>query len=273
MRKIEDLIYTEDSGPPLALDLYLPDRVESALPVVLCITGGGWYLCDRSLIDPFLADEGFAVASPTYRTSEEALAPANVYDCRAALRWLRAHASEFGLDPKRVGIWGQSAGGHLGALLALTPGLKELEGDRGNPGQSTDVQALCVFYAPMDLTRLAEPTLMKAFPVLYDAVERYLGGPPGEHLELARLVSPMQYRMEHGPPTLIVHGESDSTVSFEESVRLHEALQQAGVDSLLRIFKGQEHGFNPPDLANDEVRQFFVRTLSSVSSEPVEVSR
>ena len=133
-----DLEYARVGEKSLLLDLYLPPEGESPWPVIVWIHGGAWRTGNRA--DPpalFLVERGYAVASISYRLSREAIFPAQIHDCKAAIRWLRARAGEYDLDPARIGVWGASAGGHLAALLGTSGGVERLEGTVGVQGHAT----------------------------------------------------------------------------------------------------------------------------------------
>ncbi|MBI4028599.1 MAG: alpha/beta hydrolase [Verrucomicrobia bacterium] len=224
------------------------------------LSGGGWRNCNKEGVELFLIRHGFALASINYRVSVKAIVPANILDCKAAVRWLRRHAKEYGLDPHRIGVWGSSAGGHLAALLGASNGRKELEGDVAKPVVSCDVQAVCDFCGPSDLTRIARPSIRRKFPLLYEVTAQNLGGPVEKRRDKALLVSPLHYVTSSCPPMLIVHGEEDDVVPVEESIILHEALKRAEADSTLYVLKGEGHGWKP-GLTAGRVAAFFKRTL------------
>ncbi|NQU12050.1 alpha/beta hydrolase [bacterium] len=257
---IKNLPYTDCDGRKLRLDLYRPADGAGPWPVILWVCGGGWRGCSKDDPPRWLAECGFALASIEYRVSGEAIAPANIHDCKAAVRWLRAHAGEHRLDPERIGAWGGSAGGHLVALLGVSHGVAELEGTGGNPDWSSAVRAACDFCGPSDLTRMAIPAVRQRFAVLYEVTAQYLGGPVEERLDLARLVSPITYASKSSPPLLIVHGQDDDVVPVEESLELHEALQQAGADVTLQVRERTGHGLDV-QARDDLVLAFFRRTL------------
>src|SRR5687768_12543691 len=150
-----DLPYVENGKSSQSLDLFIPAgaTADKPLPLVVWIHGGGWRQGDkaRCLALPLLA-HGYAVASINYRLSGEAQFPAQIHDCKAAIRWLRANAKEHGIDADRIGVWGSSAGGHLVALLGTSGDVKELEGELGNAGVSSRVQAVCDFFGPAELS-------------------------------------------------------------------------------------------------------------------------
>jgi acetyl esterase/lipase len=242
-----DLEYAVADGIPLRLDLYLPAEPPGPLPVLLWVHGGGWRAGDKAEIAPGWGEtwvgKGYAAASVNYRLSGQAPFPAPLYDCKAAVRWLRAHAGEYSLDPERIGAWGSSAGGHLVALLGVTTEMAELEGDLGNPEESSEVQAVCAWMAPTHILSMAALQEEMGAPggVLYDL----LGGPPEEREELARLASPVHHVSGDEPPFLICHGDRDRTVPFQQALTLYEALRKAGDEVELYTFKGAAHGRGP----------------------------
>lgn len=264
---LRDLEYARVDGKSLRLDLYLPPREEGGrLPVVVWIHGGGWLGGDKSGTPaPEVLGNRYAVASITYRLSWEATFPAQIHDGKAAVRWLRAHADRYGLDPERIGVWGASAGGHLAALLGTSGGVAELEGAvGGHLDQESRVQAVCVFFGPTDLLAALEPGAWPSQASSTSPVALLLGGPVVEQADLARLASPVAHVSADDPPFLLVHGDRDATVPVDQSERLHRALTSAGVSSTLYIVRGAGHGIGSVrrDPAVDElVRQFFDRHL------------
>jgi arylsulfatase A len=158
MQSYADVVYaTYPSGRTMRLNLEVPDGYRGRVPVLIWAQGGGWREVVRKPALEWLKMPGMAVASIDYRGRDEISAPASVHDCKAAVRFLRANADQFGLDPDRIAIIGSSAGGHLAALVATSAGVKELEGDGGNPGVSSQVQAMVDFCGPSDLMRMARP--------------------------------------------------------------------------------------------------------------------
>ena len=240
-----DLVYSEVDGLELRLDLYVPD----VRPAPLCIWlhGGGWMRGSRSdraaeRLLP-LVDHGVAVAAVQYRLSGQATFPAPLDDARAAVRWLRAHAGDHGLDAARVGAWGASAGGHLASLLALT--------DDGTDAQRRDssVQAVVAWFAPSDLLR-------RDTDVPEGPLPPFVTGPPPEpsfearllgvnsvqdHRSAALAASPVAQVGAGAPPFLLVHGDADGLIPSEHSRRLHGALRAAGADSTLWLLHGANH--------------------------------
>ena len=151
----KDLIYASTQQKQLALDLYIPDGAPKR-PLVVWIHGGAWRAGSRAKPPAlYLTAQGYAVASISYRFSQEAVFPAQIHDCKAAIRWLRANALKYGYDATRIGVWGASAGGHLAALLGTSGGVKGLEGDLGNARESSTVQAVVDFFGPTDLPQMS----------------------------------------------------------------------------------------------------------------------
>jgi len=261
MRVIKDLPYAQYGDRVMPLDLYLPDNPKGLGPAIVCVVGGGWRSTDKAgHADPGqgLAASGYVAAAITYRSSNDTVAPGNVHDCKAAVRWLRANAAQYGIDSTRIGALGGSAGGHLVALLGTTSGRQELEGGGGNPTQSSAVQAVCDFCGPTDLTRCTQPLFRKEYSILVECEEAYIGGPVAQRLELARLVSPLFHVSATTAPTWIIHGDRDGTVPIDESIRFHDALKKYRVETELRVVKGGTHDLFWKDYGG-EVAAFFRR--------------
>jgi len=243
-RVLRDVVYGDADGRPLLLDLHLPTGSSGPWPVILWVHGGGWRRGDKgqNVVAARMTNDGYAVASVGYRLSVEATFPAQIYDCKAAVRWIRAKGVEYGLDADRIGAWGPSAGGHLVALLGTSGDLPELEGDCGHPGYSTRVQAVCDWFGPTDLVQMGR------YPsdIDHDAPDspesQLLGGPVQERVEMSRRANPLTYIHKIGPPFLIMHGAVDRIVPKEQSVLLHKALVAAGGSSSLHLIPGAGHG-------------------------------
>jgi acetyl esterase/lipase len=244
---------------PLELDLHLPAGA-GPHPVVLFLHGGGWRLGSRhsggpafpgSTLFQRVAQAGIAVASADYRLTGEATWPAQLHDAKAAVRWLRARAHELGIDPHRIAAWGESAGGHLAALLGLTTDDETLEGDLGVTGPSSAVSAVAAWYAPSDLLGIAADT--GADPLDRATREAQLLGAPAPALpEAAAQASPVTYASSAAPPFLLLHGETDRFIPSVQSERLHAALVRAGAEAELVVYSGADHMWlGSPDAAAD----------------------
>lgn len=247
-----DVPYADTANPRQYLDLYLPQpRPAEPVPLVAYVHGGGWHqgskLTGRAELGRLVATGDYAGASIGYRLSSETSWPAQMHDLKAALRWLRAHAGEYGIDPERIGVIGHSAGGHLVAMLGTAGDEPELEGDLGgHPGVRSDVQCVVDFFGPSDLRGTASTARREGGRP--SSREQLLGGGADELPDIARSASPVVFASADDPPFLIVHGTEDATVAFAESERLEQALRAQGVPVLLQAVEGGGHG----DFLNDE---------------------
>src|SRR5262245_55796454 len=249
------LVYKRVNGLVLALDLYRPKEVSGLLPVILCVHGGHWDAGGKDRCPAVtLVQDGYAVASINYRPTRVAPFPAQIEDCKAAVRWLRANASTYNLDPDRIGVWGYSSGGHLAALLGTSGGVAELEGSGDNMQYSSQVQAVCVVAGPADL-----PAMTNLGPRRTSAIEGLLGGPLEENKAKAIAASPIHYVSKDDPPFLIVHGEGDRVIPVEQGQRLYEELRKAGVNATLKTPHVGHQAIQMDSLKDAEV--FFDATL------------
>ncbi|MGE3806070.1 MAG: alpha/beta fold hydrolase [Gemmataceae bacterium] len=239
---LRDVVFATVDGHELRLDLYLPKDTKNP-PLVVFIHGGGWRANSyKRCLTPWLTEHGFAVASIGYRLSDKAIFPAQIHDCKAGVRWLRAHAKEYGYDATRIGVAGTSAGGHLALLLGTTAGDEKLEGSvGGNLDQSSRVQAIVDFYGPSDFVLRA-----KNQPSRGDApgspVRLLLGEPPSKNLELAKSASPAYHVSKDDPPLLILHGDKDGKVLLDQSERMVAEYRKAGLSVTLEVLPGAGHG-------------------------------
>jgi len=265
-KAIRDLEYTPEGGRSRSLDLYLPEvKPEKALPLVVWIHGGAWLAGSKERPNGIaLLREGFALASINYRLSNEAIFPAQIQDCKAAIRFLRAKAGEYGIDPARIGVFGSSAGGHLVALLGVSKDRKEWEvGEYLD--QSSKVQAVCDWFGPTNLLTMAAQSRADS-RIQHDAPDspesRLIGATVPDAPEKANAASPLTYITPDDTPMLIVHGDKDSVVPVQQSETFHAALEKAGVKSKLHIVKGGGHGegFQTPEVEK-MVRDFFSEAL------------
>jgi acetyl esterase/lipase len=257
---------------PLQLDLWVP---ESSTPpaLVVWIHGGGWMIGDRRYLPETLRPNqlfdallraGLAVATIDYRLALEAPFPAQLHDAKAAIRYLRAHAGELGIDTGRIGVWGESAGGHLAALVGLTGHRADLEGGIGVVGESSAVDVVVDWYGPADFTTMPR---MTPPPHIAAKLEAAMHTPPEDTLvagldDAARAdASPIVHVTPEAPPFLLVHGTTDWLVPYAQSEQLHAALTAAGVESRLVPVEGAEHIFTGCDDV-DAVVQLSVEHLA-----------
>lgn len=268
-----DVEYGKAGDRPLKLDIIRPKRpADSPLPVIVFIHGGAWRAGNKSggvaRLLPFAASGNYFCASVGYRLSGEATWPAQIHDCKAAIRWLKANAKKYNINPEKIGVWGSSAGGHLVNMLGTSGDVKGLEGDCGSPDQSSRVACVVPFCGPSDFMAIGR---LKggAAPA---AVTQLLGGPIDEKKEAAIAASPVTHVSKDDPPFLIVHGTADRTVPFAQAETLHAALKKAGVDSTLVKIEGGGHGIGGPEVMK-RVRAFFEKHLRGrdveVSDEPI----
>jgi acetyl esterase/lipase len=259
VRHHEGITYAATAGyRPLQLDLWVP---ESSTPpaLVVWIHGGGWMIGDRrylpetlrpdQLFDALLA-AGLAVATIDYRLALEAPFPAQLHDAKAAIRYLRAHAGELRISTGRIGVWGESAGGHLAALVGLTGHRDDLEGGIGVVGPSSAVDVVVDWYGPADFTTMPR---MSPPPHIAAKLEPAMHTPPEDSLvagldDAARAdASPITHVTPEAPPFLLVHGTADWLVPYAQSEQLHAALTGAGVDCRLEPVEGAQHIFDGHD--------------------------
>jgi acetyl esterase/lipase len=263
-RVLRDLAYVENGHERQKLDLYLPAGTNDSrkLPLIIWVHGGAWKAGskDRSQATRFLS-QGYAVASVNYRLSQHAHFPAQIEDCKAAVRYLRAHAGEYQLDPNRFGAWGASAGGHLVAMLGVCDGVFE---SGPNLKESSQVQAVVDYFGPADLS-LMGPQSGPESRMDHDAADspesQLIGGRVSDNPELARKASPMSYVSKGDAPMLLVHGTKDPLVPWKQSQILHDALVKAGVPTVLRLVPEAGHGagFGPAEF--QAVSDFFKKYL------------
>ena len=253
----------------LLLDLYVPEEPTDELrPLIVWIHGGAWRAGSkrncRAL--PFTT-RGFVAASISYRLTQEATFPAQIHDCKAAIRWLRANAKNYRIDPERIGVWGSSAGGHLVALLGTSGDVPELEGDLGNQDQSSRVQAVCDFFGPTDFLRMDVDSLPGG-EIIHDDPDspesRLIGGPIQEHKQLAAAADPRTYASADDPPFLIVHGDQDPLVPWQQSKYLAESLRKHGARQVeFHKIAGAGHGFpGRPDIRKLVTNFFQVQFMT-----------
>jgi len=236
---IPDVQYCTGGGHPLLMDIFIPNhRNRVPTPAVLWIHGGGWDHGDKKANSgaPFLADGGFVAASLSYRLSGESPFPAAIEDCKCAIRFLRANAAFYGMDPNRIGVAGSSAGGHLAELVATADQNHELEGTGGWQGVSSSVQAAVSYYGVSDLT-IPFPAETEPF------IRKFLEGTLQERPDLYRRASPIFYVSKKDPPLLLVHGENDADVPFDQSVRMADKYRQSGLQVEFIAVKNAGHDF------------------------------
>ena len=232
------------------------------LPAIMYVYGGGWVLGDED--DQFYASaihmsaKGFVGATIEHRLTPEFIFPAHVEDSKAAVRWLRANATTYSIDPDRIGVAGYSSGGNLAMMVGTTSHLAEFEGDGGNPGFSSRVQAVAAFAGNSDFAQQPGRNI----------IENYLGATFAENPDLWALASPITHVGGGSPPFLLLHGTDDATVPYQMSVNMMNRLMAAGVSAELFTAQGASHAdLDPTNLSWGEgtlgraMEEFFVRIL------------
>lgn len=242
-----NVVYSKRSDGDLRLDLYVPQG-KSPAPVIVWFHGGSWKYGDKgySLLVRDLTKEGFAVASVQYRLIRRARWPAQIDDCAEAVRWLRENGARYGLDSRRIGLSGESAGGHLAALL----GVRE---------SRARIKAVLAAYPPTDLLALGQ---RYAHFGKMSILSQMFGGPIEEKKQTALAASPIHYVSRSSPPFLFFHGDKDWLVPINQSESLSDALKAKGVESELVVVAGKGHAFAFDDSHMAKAAEFFRRHLN-----------
>jgi len=240
---IRDIEYKKAGGTKLMMNIYSCGSPGKPLPLVMYMHGGGWAIGDRTRYPRavFLLENGFTLASIDYRLTDTATFSAQLEDCKAAVRFLRANREKYNLKTESIGVCGHSAGGHLASLLGTTG--ENSEFDRGdNLEFSSAVQAVCNFYGPGSIPGLIKSARLTGARDIVQVAEKLMGGPLEEKEEIAEKASPARYIHRNAAPFLIIHGDNDASVDISLSRSFHKALLEAGVESHLHIIKGGRHG-------------------------------
>lgn len=252
--------YANPDNQHLQLNMARPEGT-GPFPAVVCIHGGGFRAGTRDGYDGLikkLAENGYVAVTVTYRLAPKYQFPAAVNDVKAAVRWLRANAAKYHVDPNRIGAMGGSAGGHLAQFLGVTADQQQFEGDGENLDQSSRVACVVNFYGPSDFT--------KSYGKSVDAVEvlpLFLGGNVEQARQRHIVASPLYWVTPNAAPTLCIHGTKDNYVAFEQAQWIVEKLKAAGVEAELLTMEGAGHGFKGDDAARADAAMlaFFDRHL------------
>ena len=265
-----DLVYGKGGDKDMMLDMARPVGVKGPLPCIVIVHGGGWRAGSRqdfSTAKPELggklsvmemvAAKGYVAVSISYRLAPAAKFPAQIEDCKAAVRWLRANAKKYDIDPDRIGAVGFSAGGHLVCLLGAADKKDGLEGTGGNSDQSSQVQAVVSFFGPTDLTVKMPAVVEKAM------LEPFLGASSADDPAVYKRASPITYVHKGNPPFLFIHGTKDLLVAIDQSEKMVKKLQEAGVSAQLIRMEGLGHGWGGADAQKsfDDTMKFFQEKL------------
>jgi len=277
-RVVKDQNYGGQGNERQSLDLYLPGKPPATpLPLIVFVHGGGWEggsKEDGRVVFPLLADGKVAGASIGYRLTGEARWPAQIHDTKAALRWLGAHGEQFGYDPKKMALFGISAGGHLVSLLGTSQGVEELEGrvgvaEDGKPAAAPALAAVANYCGVTDfLTFPGKGSVIDAEDV-NGPIGKLFGGPMSGHLDLAKLASPVTHITRNDPPFLHIHGTKDTLVPYSQVEEFDKALEKAGVSSTVLTGKDGGHVFVSEDLYR-KLGGFFGKHLLGTTEEVAE---
>lgn len=256
--------YGRAGDTPLLMDYFYPKENNGRMPAIIWIHGGGWFSHDLTRVYrpekqmAALAQIGFFCASIDYRLSDEAPFPAQIQDCKCAVRYLRAHAQELGIDPDHIASWGESAGAHLAALMACTDDVPEFEGDGGWQDQPSNIQAAVPWYAPCDLEELH-----RYYGREKSIITRLLGVEENDPTfpQLAAWASPTHYAGSKCAPMLLMHGDRDSIVPYVQSEELCRKAMAAGNPVRIITIHEQGHGFFDGDEYYTAIEDFFCQQL------------
>ena len=257
-----DIEFANPDNQHLQVNVARPKGGEGLLPAVVCIHGGGFRAGKRESYDKLcvtLAERGYVAITVTYRLAPAYRCPAAVQDCKAAVRWLRANAAKYHVDPARIGVTGGSAGGHLAQFLGVTAGVKEFEGE-GNLDQSSAVACVVNFYGPSDFT--------KSYGASTDAAEvlpLFFGGDLSTKRREHIVGSPLYWVTPNAAPTLCVHGTKDDHVAYEQAGWIVDRLKASAVEAELLTLEGAGHGFKGADMekAENALLVFFDKHLKA----------
>ena len=274
-RILQAVPYANDDHPRHRLNLYVPEESAQPLPLVVFIHGGAWqsgnYHSGGGILRPLVESGKYAGASIAYRLTDEAQWPAQIHDCKAAIRFLRSNAEKWNINPDRIAVIGPSAGGHLASMMGTSSGVPSMKGEVGEHAETSD-RVTCVvdLFGPSDLLQM-DRQAPEGARLKHDAPNspesKLLGAPLQTIPERAQTANPITYITPDDPPFLILHGTSDAIVPFGQSVLLHDALQSAGVSSVFIPLEGAGHGGPPFNRQQHRIRQFLDRHLHDMNVE------
>lgn len=265
----QNLTYAKVGDVDLQLDLATPKDGDGPFPAIVFIHGGGWSGGNRHAFRSKMEDaarRGYVAATISYRLTQpdketgrgKQPFPAQIHDCKAAIRWLRANANEYKINPQKIGVTGASAGAHLSLLIGLTSPSDNLEGNEGNPNQSSRVQAVVNIFGPTDLVREYETA-----PGAVGFLKAFFNATPDEAKEQYLAASPITYVSKDDPPVLTLHGDKDALVPPEQAKLLDERMKAVGATHELLMLPEQGHGFTGESAqkADDAAWEFFAKHL------------
>ncbi len=252
-KAVLDIRYATVDNMDLKMDLYMPDQISNPY-LVIWVHGGAWHSGSKSDPPMDLLKKGYAMASIDYRSTVMAKFPAFIHDVKAAVRFLRANASQFKINSDKIFLWGSSAGGHLAALAGMTNGVKELEGTIGTDlATSSQVQGIIDFFGPGNLSTIMSQSTPHGIAVRGPALALMFGKPLEQSKDDLMKASPVSYVTSDDPPLFICHGDQDIQVPINQSIELYGSYRALGLKVQLEFVYGAGHGgrqYNEPALIN-----------------------
>jgi len=257
---VQEIVYTKAGSSELKLDLMSPTEGQGPFPAVLIIHGGAWRAGNKSDVRPIMPDfvrHGYVAVSPQYRFCPKETFPAQVHDVKAAVRWIKANAKKYRIDPDRIGAIGFSAGGHLALMLGVTAPSDGLEGESSAAAADSRVKAVVNFFGPTDLAANDIPEISQ--PLVRD----FLGGTPEAKPDAAHKASPLTYVSKDDAPVLTFQGTNDPLVPYTQAIKLAQAMSTAGVPGRVELMVGAQHGWGGAEMERTtrEAFAFFDRYL------------
>jgi len=281
VKALRGVEFAKVGGKSLQLDIYTPTEPKGKLPLVVWIFGGAWRGGSKEHGPGFNAigvvvPHGYVMACISHRFSQDAIFPAQIEDCKAAIRFLRANAAKYSIDGDHIGVWGESSGGHLSARLGTSGDVKDLEGQVGdNLGVSSRVQCVVDYCGPSDFMKFAgRPTWVKVDDPK-SPVCQLVGGLLADKKALVAKANPITYITKDDPPLLVAHGDKDNAVPFNQSELLVDALKRAGVDVTFEAIKGGGHNFGQAQYERlvPIVIAFFDKHLKGAAATPQDTEK
>ena len=259
LKRDYDVVYTKAGEQELKLDIARPAADGEGLPTVIVIHGGGWRggnkESNRRILDMF-AEKGYVAVSPQYRLVPKAIFPAQVHDVKAAVRWCKANAGKYRIDPDRIGAMGFSAGGHLALMLGVTTDKDGLEGNLPPTGPNTKIRAVVNYFGPTDLDGDDIPDLSK--PI----VEALVGGPIKDKKKEVSQASPLDFITEDDGPILTFQGTKDPLVPHTQAYKLADAMTAKNVKGRVALYVGDGHGWEGIETTFEEADEFLQKHLA-----------
>lgn len=277
-KTLKDIDYVGDGIVGHKLDIYLPGEGEGPFPAVVYIYGSAWYSNNAKgsvvMFSPQLLKAGFAVVAINHRASTEAIFPAQIHDIKAAVRFIRANAAKYNLDPSWIGVTGGSSGGHMTAFLGTSGGVKkhtigevtyDIEGDLGNYTETdSSIQAACDWFGPTNFLTMDSCGSQMNHDDAKSPESTLIGGPIQENPDKCALANPVTYVDAEDPPFLIFHGNKDPLVPSCQSDELHKRLVEEGVESTYVQVSRAGHGNGLTTPINlDRMARFFSEALET----------